>query len=124
MSFVLDVIVKPTVILMSAAGLSIILRRSSAAVRHAMWVLAIAGAMLVPLAGLLVPRFDWPLLPDAGASVTFLRGDDTQATSLHAPDARRSPVMPIRHASVWVLGMTFVLLRLVMATRAVERMTK
>ena len=121
MSFVLDVIAKPTVILMSAAGLSIVLRRSSAAVRHAVWILAIAGAMLVPLAGLLVPRFDWPLLLDAGTSVTFLRAEDTQAMPLHAPLANHLP-MPIQPATMWVLGMTFVLLRLAMATRAVQRM--
>jgi TonB family protein len=49
MSFALDVVAKPTIVLLSAVALSVLLRRSSASVRHAVWLLAITSAVLLPL---------------------------------------------------------------------------
>jgi len=72
MNFALDVIVKPTLILMSVAALSMLLRRRSAAVRHALWVLAMVSMILLPLAVLIVPQLEWSVLPDTSTSVTFL----------------------------------------------------
>src|SRR5262245_53983655 len=72
MSIVVDVIAKPTIILMCAGLLSLLLRRFSASLRHAVWILALAGAVVIPLAALLVPQLEWSALPDASTSVTFL----------------------------------------------------
>ena len=49
MSFALSVIAKASMILTAAAAASILLCRASAAVKHAVWVFAIAGTVLVPL---------------------------------------------------------------------------
>ena len=72
MSFVLNVVVKPTLVLMCAAAASVLLRRSSAAVRHAMWLAAMATALLLPIAAVVVPQIEWSAVPEASTSVRFL----------------------------------------------------
>jgi len=127
MSFVLDVVVKPTLILMSAAVLSMLLRRRSAAVRHAIWILAMASVILLPLAVLIVPQLEWSVLPDTSTSVTFLNVQNAalQAAQEVLPAVAYSPKTVRLHPEfVWVLGITFLLLQLVLAKTAVKRMTK
>ena len=46
MNFAVDIVVKTSVILISAVLLAALLSRASAATRHAIWVLAIASALL------------------------------------------------------------------------------
>jgi TonB family protein len=127
MNFALDVIVKPTLILMGVAALSMLLRRCSAAVRHAVWILAMTSVILLPIAVLLVPQLEWSVLPDTSTSVTFLsvQSAASQATQALWPANAYSPKTVRLHPEfVWVLGITFLLLRLVLATTAVKRMTK
>jgi TonB family protein len=126
MSFVLDAVARPSLILMTAAVLSKLLRRSSASVRHAIWILAIAGAVLVPVAVLVLPQFEWSVLPGMSSRVTFLRMEDLDATqpqtqlesNLVETTTRFQPEF------VWVLGMAYVLLRLLAAASTVQRMAK
>jgi TonB family protein len=127
MSFALDVIVKPTLILMSVAALSMLLRRRSAAVRHAIWILAMASVILLPIAVFIVPQLDWSVLPVTSTSVTFISIQNavSQTAQELLPAAGYSPKTVRLHPEfVWVLGITFLLLRLVLATTAVKRMTK
>src|SRR5438094_7282514 len=71
MNFTLNIIAKTSVILFSAALFSIMLRRASASTRHAVWLLAMVSAALLPLAAIMAPQFEWPVLPEAVTTVTF-----------------------------------------------------
>src|SRR5215510_12421002 len=130
MSVALDVIAKPTLILMLAAAVSVLLRRCSAAVRHAVWIFAMASVILLPIAGLLVPQFEWSVVPHGSTSVMFLSIEGMQdAVSQTARELRQSPAylpeaVALQPVFVWVGGIAFLLLRLMMATVAVRRMEK
>jgi len=126
MSFVLDAVARPSLILMTAVVLSALLRRSSASVRHAVWILAIAGAMLVPVAVLVLPQFEWSVLPGASSSVTFLRIGDLDAIppEMQPESNLAETTTRFQPEFVWVLGVGFVLLRLLAAASTVRRMTK
>src|SRR5262245_50779733 len=114
MSFVLDAVARPSVILMTAAIISRLLRQSSASVRHALWILAIAGVVLVPVAGLVLPQFEWSVLPGMSSSVTFLRMEDLDATQPQTQLANNfvDTTRRFHPEFVWGLGMAYVLLRL------------
>ena len=75
MNFTLNIIAKTSVILFSAALFSIMLRRASASTRHAVWLLAIVSALLLPLAAILTPQLEWPVLPQGVTTVTFFFPD-------------------------------------------------
>jgi len=71
MNFAVDILVKTSFILTGAALLAALLRKASAATRHAVWVLAIASTLLLPLAALLIPRLELPLPLHPTTSVSF-----------------------------------------------------
>lgn len=59
---ILDVILKSTLVLISAAVIVAALRdRVAASVRHAIWVIALAGALLVPVLTVALPSLHVPL---------------------------------------------------------------
>src|SRR5262249_17165162 len=119
MNFALDVIVKPTLILMSVAALSMLLHRRSAAVRHAVWVLAMVSVILLPLAVFIVPQLEWSVLPNPGTSVSFLstKNASPQSAQEICPAATHSAKTARLHPEfIWGLVITFLLLRLVLAT--------
>ena len=60
----IDAAVKGLVVLFLATGATLLLRRSSAAVRHMTWTLSIAALILVPFLSLALPQLQVPLLPD------------------------------------------------------------
>src|SRR5437763_11649073 len=72
MSFALNVIAKTALVLMGAALLSQLLRRASASLRHAVWVLALISVIVLPLAVALLPNLELPVLPEASTSVRLL----------------------------------------------------
>ena len=47
--FLLDIFIKSAVVLVTAFAASILLRRSSASVRHQVWSMALASILLLPL---------------------------------------------------------------------------
>jgi beta-lactamase regulating signal transducer with metallopeptidase domain/tetratricopeptide (TPR) repeat protein len=59
-----DAAAKGLAVLLLATTATILLRRSSAAVRHMTWTLSIAAIILIPLLSLALPQFQAPLLPD------------------------------------------------------------
>ncbi len=61
--FLLDFALKGTLIILAAFAAMRILRRASAAVRHAVWFLALVAVLLQPLATNLLPDWRVPLLP-------------------------------------------------------------
>src|SRR2546426_265992 len=60
-----DAFVKSTVLLLLAAGVTVLLRRSAASLRHLVWTLACGGVLALPLASALLPNWHlggWPRL--------------------------------------------------------------
>lgn len=68
-----DAFVKATILLLVAGLGTLLLRRSSAALRHLVWALACAGVLVLPVASALLPNWRvaaWPRL-DAPPAVAF-----------------------------------------------------
>src|SRR6266571_3220091 len=60
-----DAFVKATVLLLLAAGVTLLLRRGAASLRHLVWTLACGGVLALPLASALLPNWrlaGWPRL--------------------------------------------------------------
>jgi TonB family protein len=130
MNFALNVTVKVSIIMMSAAFLSVLLRRVSASTRHAVWVLAIASAMALPAVAAWVPELELPVLPKAGTSVRFLPAE-TQAAIVATVERGLKPstvylleTLPRVLAWVWMLGVALLTLRISLGTLAVTRLSK
>ena len=63
MSFEINVLVKTTLILMCVWVLALLLRRSSAAARHAVWAVGLVSVLAFPVVSRVLPSIDLPLLP-------------------------------------------------------------
>src|SRR5262245_9235702 len=129
MNYAIDFIAKPAVLLLGAAVLSMLLRRSSASSRHAVWLLALTGAALMPLLSMTIPRLELPAPAQAEAIVTLLSGPSEYQPS-NAPGEVVESVTTVSHprslwlqpALLWPMGVMFLMLRLVMGTVAVRRL--
>jgi TonB family protein len=125
MSFVLNVIAKPTIILIGAALLSMLLRRSSASLRHAVWMLALVAAVVVPVAGDLVPRFDLQVLKEPSTTVTFLPIPNVVTTGgerelkLSTTESFQRRWLQLQF--VWILGAAILIGRLLKGAMAVRQ---
>src|SRR5262245_27462165 len=64
MNFALSIVVKTTLLLAFASALSFSLRRAAASTRHAIWTIAFAGVLLLPLASLVLPTIELPVLSE------------------------------------------------------------
>src|SRR4029079_17795781 len=81
MNFALDIAVRTSIILICAALLSTVFRRASASLRHAVWIVAMFGVMLLPIAGMVTPRLEWSVLPEPGTTVKFLPVNDARPST-------------------------------------------
>ena len=63
----LEILLRVTVLLLAAALVVLGLRRSSAALRHLVWALSLAGALLLPLCSWAFPAWHWAILPEPGS---------------------------------------------------------
>src|SRR5580704_1167307 len=61
--FAINLACKATLLLLLAAGLSLLAWRSSAALRHRLWALSFVGLLFLPAASSLLPGFSWPVVP-------------------------------------------------------------
>ena len=71
----LDAAVKAVMLLALAAAATLLMRRASAAVRHAVWFLAIAGLLFLPVLSVTLPG--WQILPpwcDLAGEIEVLAG--------------------------------------------------
>lgn len=59
-------LVRATALLLGALNLALLLRRSSAAARHALWTVVVAGLLALPVLSIVSPRVPVPLLPGIG----------------------------------------------------------
>jgi len=80
---------KSVVVLACAGMLVLALRRSSAAARHLVWSLALAGTLVLPLMTVALPSWAWPVLPAAAVATVpeIKRADDAGATISPGPIA-------------------------------------
>ncbi len=63
-----EILLRVTVLLLAAALVASVLRRSSAALRHLVWTLSLAGTLLIPLCAWLLPAWQWAVLPQRQAA--------------------------------------------------------
>jgi TonB family protein len=129
MTDALNFVAKPLIILLCAAALSIILRRSSASLRHSVWMLAIASSVLLPLAATITPKIELPVLSevtsvrvlpvvDTPQDVTF-RERGLKPSTTGSPERFR--MLP---SILWVLGAAVFLVRFLLGTVKVKWLSK
>lgn len=116
------IVAKSTLLLGAAALGAHALRRSSAAARHLVWSLALAGLMALPALALLLPSWKPAALavlrPAAAASGTAVM---TGAATSQAPDGLSLATVLL---AVWAAGALVVLARLVRGLFAVRRLAR
>ena len=148
-----DAILKATLVLGSAAIVSTVLRRASAAVRHLIWTLALLAALALPALSFALPRWEMPIVTvpsspvdQAAQPVNRESSQSAAAPSIaHAPDrssvattssstpassapapTRRLPAISWQRlvAFIWLAGMVAVAARLVVGLIAVAWMSR
>ncbi len=85
--------VRITVLLLVAAAANAMVRRASAAVRHSVWLLGLAGVLAVPVFSLVLPSWDVPVLEENGPADADLPFPEAQPVALAQP-ASRAPAEP------------------------------
>lgn len=93
----MDLLFKSTLILGLAGAAAAVLRNSSASVRHAIWALAVAGALAVGPLSLLLPAWHLPVIPsvDRGGPVAAaIPAAGLTVAPAPASEARPAPVAP------------------------------
>ena len=102
LAILLDSAFKITLLLLAAHLIAMILRRRSAAERHLVWLAALAGALVLPLIGRLMPVWEPPVLSPVTAFIA--------AVSPSAPEAASATVQAVEagHGRL-VSGATIVL---------------
>lgn len=121
---VADAVAKATVVLVAATFVSFALRRSSAALRHLVWTLALCSAIALPIFSIALPKWQLPILrleahPPALAAPAAPLDDDRAASTRMAPsrtggmknDAVAATTATIARASVtppsWIRTITW-----------------
>ncbi|HET7458001.1 MAG TPA: hypothetical protein VFJ74_10115, partial [Gemmatimonadaceae bacterium] len=93
-----DAAIKGTLLLAAAALLASAMRRSSAALRHFVWSVAVAGVVLLPVLSRVLPAWDAPVIPAialASRSVGAAVGGAVDRSAALSP---ASPVAPAQDA--------------------------
>src|SRR5262245_28515247 len=126
MSFAVSIVIKSTIILLFAAVLTALLRRSSASVKHTMWFLAIAGSLALPAVVLFAPQFEWPVLRSASTTVTFLPlAQAPRVVSTSASEPTYSwQAFRIRVLWIWFFGAAFLMVRFLRSAISVKRLSR
>jgi TonB family protein len=130
MSFALNIVLKTTFLMLCTTILSLLLRRSSASVRHAVWLLGMIAMLFLPVASLIVPQFEWSVLPAVSTSVTFLPVEKATAgtplaerglTPATTDTARKLLAAP---EFLWFMGTVVLFTRFATGFITVRRMAK
>ena len=70
-AILVDGFIKATVLLLCAAAVSWLLRRSGAALRHLVWALACGGVLALPIASAVLPNWRLGGWPRVDAPIAF-----------------------------------------------------
>ena len=92
-SLLLDTAAKGTVLLLLACVATWLYRKSSAALRHSIWCLTMAGLLLLPIAAWLLPAWQLPILPPVPTPVAEV------VRLLPSPPALPAPAVTIEPTS-------------------------
>jgi beta-lactamase regulating signal transducer with metallopeptidase domain len=82
-----EIVLRATALLLAAIAIAFFLRRSSAELRHLVWTLSLAGALLIPLFYLSFPAWRWAVLP-APAAAPISDEQNTPIKSVSSPAGR------------------------------------
>jgi len=148
-AFVVQILLKATLVLAAAGGAALLLRGSSAASRHLVWTLAVAALLALPLFSLALPAVPVavraapaPWVEDAQAPAALVEASPVAAAELPAPAAAlRAPetgaaatdagvpfganLSPAAWlALAWAAGALLLLLRLAAGWWGVRRMSR
>jgi beta-lactamase regulating signal transducer with metallopeptidase domain len=132
-----DLAVKATALLILTAVLAGLMRRASAASRHAVWTAALGAILLLPAARVVLPGMAIPVLPPATMAASPTAGPALSSEAVHA----RPMAAPSQPASavagrdtawtwtavvgvVWLLGIVALLLRGAAGTLGVWRLAR
>jgi beta-lactamase regulating signal transducer with metallopeptidase domain len=127
LSVIAGVVVRTTAVLLLALGATTLLRRASAATRHLVWTVALAGVLVLPFLGRVVP--EWRVVPVPAELAVSKPGaaapprvQDAQPVAQAAPvmePVRPEPAAPVSRISwtawalgIWAAGGALLLLRL------------
>lgn len=88
-SFGTLVVVQVTLLLTFAWAITALLRRHSAAIRHRVWILAVAGSLVAPVFVVYLPKYRVPVLPAAQTN----NGSPTVASASAASMPARETVL-------------------------------
>ena len=95
MPTVIEAAVRSTALLGFAAVLAVLLRHRSAALRHLVWTLALAGGLVLPLAGALMPAVPVPVPAVVAAALpAHLQGPAVAVSTFDGPSAVAARVAP------------------------------
>lgn len=89
-----DIFARSTIVLLTAAGFVLLLRRASAATRHLVWQTAIVVTLTLPVSIILLPA--WKILPQWSSieSVSAESGTRSLSPSKQPADASKVPAAP------------------------------
>ena len=147
--FLIDAVIKATILLAAAAVVSAtLLRRASAAQRHMVWTLALVAALALPLLTLALPRWQMPVVQVSEAALPaatpadfasremaarlFNRLQGSAPRNVDAQTPSESPA-PTAQASVswmtmalaaWLAGATVILGRLALGLLGVQLLSR
>jgi bla regulator protein blaR1 len=110
---------KTALVLLLTALLARSARNSSAALRHLIWMTGLVGALLLPLASSLLPR--WQVLPIAATAepvVALATGDTSPQSTISANELLPSLTM------IWLAGVVTMLGAMLAGTLALHRWTR
>lgn len=124
MTWTLSLAARATLVLVAAAIGAWGLGRASAATRHAVWGLALAALLVLPVLSAVLPPLRVPLLP-AGAASEFRApeiGGDPGVSVVRGDSAARAPIAAgWGFVALWLAGAGVVLTRLASASFLVSR---
>jgi TonB family protein len=121
--------IKATLILLIACGVSRLLRKRSAAERHLLWVAAIAAASLIPLLSLVVPAWRPAaagrlagVLPGLSPAPPTQRPSLTGTSTVHAIGIEAGDGIELLLYAIWIGGSLVTLSLLVPSALALRRL--
>ena len=142
-----DAAVKATLLLGAAALVTHVLRHRSAASRHLVWTCALLAALALPVASMIVPRWEVPVVTigkeeqpvgqgfspgsDRAAALRARLGEnETAVQRREAEEAAASPSSDVRISwtavlfAAWIAGVVVILARLVFGVAAVHLLSR
>jgi len=93
---------KAMLLVLTSAGLALLLHRSTAAARHLIWSLAMVGLLAIPPLSLLLPHWSTPvarLLPSRGPALRVLSSPASEGPGEVRPEKAASQLQPSERSS-------------------------